>query len=133
MLTDGQIDYLLQLRKSKDRIPNDTVRIMLSALRWSDGDIDRALAFINKQFDTENQKNDHVALASEAEIDTNISQVVAPAVNIKQNPFPVGSPFHQNLKKIEELKGNRHALLGVVFGLFVFLAGVLAFSFFLSK
>lgn len=129
MLTDGQIDYLLQLRKSKDRIPNDTVRIMLGALKWSDGDIDRAISFINKQFDTENENSKHAVLASQSQLATDISQAVIPVVNIKQNPFPVGSPFHQNLKRIEELKGNRHGLLGVVFGLLVFLAGVLAYSY----
>ncbi len=127
MLTEEQIDYLLQIRDTKPPLPEKTVRVMLSALRWSDETIDHAILFLARPAGTGEEK-------APAPID--VSEPPPPPspapkpVNIKQNPFPIGSPLIRNARLHEQRRRRlKHPFIdGAIFGLVIFIIGLVLFA-----
>ena len=126
MLTDEQIDYLLQIRETKPPIPDKTVRVMLKALFWSPEEIDRGVAFL------------HVPPAPEGSLPPTPIDVSDPEpsvpkekpITIKQNPFPVGSPLLKNLKSEAHKKKGPSFWAGSVLGAVVFVAALIIYAVF---
>lgn len=134
MLSDGQIDYLLQIEDTKPPLPERTVRVMLDALRWSPEEIEHGIKFLNRPPAAEKPKP--------AESLVKVPKPLAPPgiesqkpIVIKQNPFPIGSPLLKNTKHHSELlkKKENHFIRGVIIGGIVFVAGLFAYGYFLNS
>ncbi|MDO8482843.1 MAG: hypothetical protein Q7S86_03430 [bacterium] len=124
MLSEDQIDYLLQIKETKPAISDSTVQIMLEALRWDPKEIERGIAFLNRPYVKTNGM-----LASMTYLEP-----VAPALNlpkpiiIKQHPFPIGSPFVKHEKHKQNKKHKQQAIAGAIFGGVLFVVGVIVYA-----
>ncbi|MEK7575088.1 MAG: hypothetical protein AAB511_02570 [Patescibacteria group bacterium] len=127
MLAEDQIDYLFQIRDSKPAIPADTVRVMLKALRWNPEEIDHGIDFLNRP-DAPVSVEKALTQVSEANI-SNIEPEISRPIKIKQNPFPVGSPFATGLKQQEAKRHKRLMIVGGVAGFLVFVVGLFAYAY----
>jgi hypothetical protein len=120
MLTDEQIGYLLQIRDTKPALGAQTVRIMLGALRWSDEEIEKGLEFLKIPPAPENVK----PTTPETYKEPPNPEVLSPKpINIKQNPFPIGSPLINGPSKREgfhKIKINP-VIGGLIVGCIVFI------------
>jgi len=127
MLTEDQIDYLLQIKESKQSISERTARVMLHALRWTSEEIERGIAFL-KQPDPKPEP----ALAPEAIVsaEPELPQPSLKPITVKQNPFPVGSPFEKILKERQEKRHNRLTVAGAIIGAAVFILGLVFYALF---
>ncbi|MCR4311279.1 MAG: hypothetical protein NUV54_01790 [Candidatus Taylorbacteria bacterium] len=120
MLTDEQVDYLLQIRNTTPPLPERTVRVMLSSLRWSPETIEHAIAFLKQPPAPADAK-------PPAPIDVADKPPAPPApprpIVIKQNPFPIGSPLLRSVQRHEEQhKKKKYPLFvgaGIGFAFFV--------------
>lgn len=112
MLSEDKIDYLLQIRDSKPPLRSDTVRIILSALRWDEEEIQRGLEFLGRPGATDAQYQAQKVPLSEPEISVEQGK----PINIKQNPFPLGTPFAKMIQVERERMHTHHVLAGFMFG-----------------
>lgn len=128
MLTEDQIDYLFQIKESPKQIPEATVRIMLGALKWTQDEIDRGIAFINRPDEAQPR-----LAPKEFKPETPPEPEPLKHIVIKQNPFPVGSPFDKALKAREVQRHKRLVVLGFIVGAVVFIIGVVVYSQFFGK
>ncbi len=129
MLTDDQIDYLLQIKKSASPIGENTARVMLDALRWSAEDIDRGIAFLNRAPETESKLAEKPQVVIE-EAPVSKPETIKKQVSIKQDPFPVGSTYTKILKQKEEVRGNNHSIAGMITGLVLLIVCILLYTYF---
>ncbi len=123
MLTEDQIDYLFQIKESKPKIPDDTVMVMLKALHWTSEEIKRGIAFLKRP-----PESAIPSVRSPYVSPEDIPPQLDPSIVIKQNPFPIGSPFAGVLKQQEEKKHSRLTLAVAIIGAVIFLAGVLVYA-----
>lgn len=126
MLTEDQIDYLFQIRDSKPAIPPDTVRVMLKALRWTPDEIEHGIDFLNRP-DAKDEPEPEPARAEASAPAVPVPLMPKP-VKIKQNPFPVGSPFAKSLKEKETKRHRRLIIAGAIAGFIFFVLGVLLYA-----
>ncbi len=128
MLNDAQIDYLLQIKETKPPLSERTVRVMLQALRWPPSVVDQGIAFLKKP------PAPYGALPPPPVFVEPPPPALAPKpIEIKQNPFPVGSSHFRDVRRHEASRKNpnRHYVLGALFGLAVFIAGLILYARFL--
>ena len=98
MLTDDQIGYLLQIRDTKPALSEKTVRVMLGALRWSSESIDDGIKFLKLPPAPEGTEP---IIPEEFKESSNQEELPLKQINIKQNPFPIGSPLINSPKRKE--------------------------------
>lgn len=124
MLTDEQIDYLLQIRETKPPLSEKTVRVMLGALRWSPEEIQHGINFLNRPPAPEDAQPPTPVDVSDGEPSAPTEKPIV----IKQNPFPVGSPLLKNSKS--EIVNNKKLLrfAGIIVGLIVFIEGLFVYA-----
>jgi len=130
MLSEDQIDYLLQIKASKQVIPNDTVRVMLKALRWQPDEIERGITFLNRPEVKEEPKPVAAEMsAPEQALEPEEPKLKPiPSIKIKQNPFPVGSPFAQSKQPHREKRHKKIIYLGAFLGLVVFIVAIIFYT-----
>jgi hypothetical protein len=127
MLTDEQIGYLLQIRDTEPKLPERTVRVMLGALRWSPEVIEKGVEFLRIPPASEEAKPQNPKIFKEPD-----DPEVLPfkPIDIKQNPFPIGSPLIRkpnisegiHKKKISPIAG------GLIVGIIVFAIWLLLYA-----
>lgn len=127
MLTEDQIDYLFQIRDSKPPLSADTVRVMLKALRWTSDEIERGINFLQRPDAKPELEQVLATVPVPKVVETPKPKPIAPA-KIKQNPFPIGSPFVTNLKLQQEKRHKRLVIAGAVTGLIVFIVGIFVYA-----
>jgi len=127
MLSEDQIDYLLQIKASKQVIPNDTVRVMLKALRWAPEEIERGVAFLNRP-EAKEEPTKPVPAGVPAPVPAKPEPKVSSSIKIKQNPFPVGSPFVAKQQVHREKRHKSIIFLGALLGVVVFIVAVIIFA-----
>lgn len=130
MLTDEQVDYLLQIRDAKPPIPERTVRVMLSSLRWSPDEIEHGIAFLRKPPPTRAETEEaRKAVAPVAPMPT--AEPELPKPNLRQNPFPIGSPLFKGAAHRADA-GARHrrfVFSGILSAFVLLLAGLLIYGY----
>lgn len=120
MLTEEQIDYLLQIKASKQVISDDTVRVMLKALRWNSEEVEHGITFLNRPEAKEVPKPFVPEISDSPTAPTKSEFKPSSSIKIKQNPFPLGSPFVAGQKKHQEKHHKKIIYLGAFVGLLVF-------------
>ena len=128
MLTDEHMDYLLQIRETKPPLPERTVRVMLRALFWSPEEIEHGLVFLAMPPASKDAK-------PPAPVDVSDPLPPAPKLqkpaDIKQNPFPVGSPLITSAKQhseVQKVKSKSHVLAGAILGLVVLIISLVIYA-----
>jgi len=130
-MTDEQLAYLFQIKASKPSLADSTVRVMLSALRWTPEEIERALVFLKRPPSPSQPPSSKV-------FEPPTLVVLAKPINIKQNPFPIGTPGSpvtfgrkKNVEKdvVITKASVHHSLAGAIIGLVVFVVGLLAYAY----
>ncbi|MSU54925.1 MAG: hypothetical protein EXS46_00090 [Candidatus Taylorbacteria bacterium] len=132
MLTDDQIGYLMKIGDSNPPLPEQTVKIMLTALKWSPEEIKHGVNFLNRPHLY--VKPTPVSVPSPLE-QTNSPKIINPVVFlkpivIKQNPFPIGSPlFKKSLMGQKSQPHRKHLIAwGTALGVTGFFVGYLVYD-----
>lgn len=130
MLSDEQMGYVLQIRETEPPLPESTIRIMLKALRWSPDDINRTIIFLKSPPAPDSRETADNLPATPPKEDNPKESSRVSEINIKQTPFPIGSPFSATPKSQTGNGRKRPALAGAIFGFLVFLVGLIAYGYF---
>lgn len=122
------MNYLLQIRETKPPLPDRTVRVMLRALFWSPEEIERGIAFLAMP-----PAPKDALPPPPVDVSDPLPQATKTSkpADIRQNPFPVGSPLITSAKKhsaVQKGKAKTHFLAGAIAGLVVFIIGLVIYA-----
>lgn len=126
VLNENQIDYLLQLKKTVPPLQEKTAMVMLRALRWSPEEVEHGIAFLELP---------PAPLDAKPPEPIKFTEPVDPAseppkpVNIRQTPFPIGSPLLKSARHRAEvdIAKRRPIIFGFVVGFIIFCVGVILY------